>query len=71
MYALFAYVALVGRIMPIKFRKRYCKFKENALDRSAWRTRFERGHGGVEIPPDFDYEEPQPFEKRSRARRRS
>jgi hypothetical protein len=31
----------------IKEKRRYCKLKEEALDRIVWRTRFERGCGPV------------------------
>jgi hypothetical protein len=31
----------------LKENKRYCKLKEEALDRTVWRTRFGRGHGPV------------------------
>jgi hypothetical protein len=30
-----------------KEKKRYCKLKEEALDRTLWRTRFGRGYGPV------------------------
>ena len=28
----------------LKETREYCKFKEEALDRALWRTRFERGY---------------------------
>jgi hypothetical protein len=31
----------------LKENRRYCKFKEEALDRTLWRTRFGRGYGPV------------------------
>jgi hypothetical protein len=31
----------------LKEKKRYCKLKEEALDRTLWRTRFGRGYGPV------------------------
>jgi len=31
----------------LKDRRRYCKLKEEALDRALWRTRFGRGFGHV------------------------
>jgi hypothetical protein len=31
----------------LKEKKRYWKFKEEALDRTLWRTRFGRGYGPV------------------------
>jgi hypothetical protein len=31
----------------LKEKRRYCKFKEEALDRTLWRTRFGRGYGPV------------------------
>jgi hypothetical protein len=31
----------------IKKKRRYCKLKEEALDRTMWRTRFGRGYGPV------------------------
>jgi hypothetical protein len=31
----------------LKERRRYWKMKEEALDRTLWRTRFERGYGPV------------------------
>jgi hypothetical protein len=31
----------------LKEKKRYCKLKEEALDRNLWRTRFGRGYGPV------------------------
>jgi hypothetical protein len=31
----------------IKEKTRYCKLKEEALDRTLWRTRFGRGYGPV------------------------
>jgi hypothetical protein len=31
----------------VKEKRRYCKLKEEALDRKLWRTRFGRGYGPV------------------------
>jgi hypothetical protein len=31
----------------LKEKRRYCKLKEEALDRTLWRTRFGRGYGPV------------------------
>jgi hypothetical protein len=31
----------------LKEKRRYCKLKEEALDRTLWRTRFGRGYGSV------------------------
>ena len=31
----------------LKERRRYCKLKEEALDRCQWRTRFRRDYGSV------------------------
>jgi hypothetical protein len=31
----------------LKEKRRYCKLKEEALDRTVWRTRFARGYGPV------------------------
>jgi hypothetical protein len=31
----------------LKGKRRYCKLKEEALDRTLWRTRFERNYGPV------------------------
>jgi hypothetical protein len=31
----------------LKKKRRYCKLKEEELDRSVWRTRFGRGYGPV------------------------
>jgi hypothetical protein len=31
----------------LKEKRGYCKVKEEALDRTLWRTRFERGYGPV------------------------
>jgi hypothetical protein len=31
----------------LKEKRRYCKFKEEALDRNQWRSRFGRGYGPV------------------------
>jgi hypothetical protein len=31
----------------LKEKRRYCKFKEEALDRTVWRTRFGKGYGPV------------------------
>jgi hypothetical protein len=31
----------------IKEKRRYCKLKEEAIDRTMWRTRFVRGYGPV------------------------
>jgi hypothetical protein len=31
----------------LKETRRYCKLKEEALDRTVWRTRFGRGYGPV------------------------
>jgi hypothetical protein len=31
----------------LKKKRRYCKLKEEALDRTLWRTRFGRGYGPV------------------------
>jgi hypothetical protein len=31
----------------LKEKRRYCKLKEEALDRTMWRTRFGRGYGRV------------------------
>jgi hypothetical protein len=31
----------------LKEKGRYCKFKDEALDRTMWRTRFGRGYGAV------------------------
>ena len=31
----------------LKEKSGYCKLKQETLDRTVWRTRFERGHGPV------------------------
>jgi hypothetical protein len=31
----------------VKEKRRYCKLQQEALDRTVWRTRFERGYGPV------------------------
>jgi hypothetical protein len=33
----------------LKEKERYCKLKEEALDRTLWRTRFGRGYGPIVI----------------------
>jgi hypothetical protein len=40
-------VEIFGSAVPIKEKKRYWKLKEEALDRTLWRTRFGRGYGPV------------------------
>jgi hypothetical protein len=35
------------QLVDLKVTRRYWKLKEEALDRTIWRTRFERGYGPV------------------------
>jgi hypothetical protein len=35
------------QLLDVLKEKRYCKLKEEALDRTLWRTRFGRGYGPI------------------------